>query len=1113
MSLFSLPDLSVKKPIAMSMVLLCIALLGAITFRMLPVEMMPNTSFGDITINIDVRGGMPASEVEKRITKLVEEAVGSVTHLKDMIAISKEGNATIILEFEPGTNMEFAALEVREKFNRIRNKLPAEIEKPVVAKYEYMDVPIMILAITSELRDPEELRNIVDDKIKDRIQRIEGVANAEIVGGREAKVIIEVDQRKLHAYGLPINRVVDIINLNNENALAGEVQGTRNKYLVRTIGEFKTVEDIADLAIASTKEGSVIRLKDVATVKDSYLDPTSYSRFNANPVVSIYIQKESTANTVKISKLVNEEIRHIKKTLEKDVKLNLTFNQSEAIEKAVEQVMKALFQGAEIVIIILLLFLGRLWLRPFAIPLIFAMLAIWDAPIILHEMLLVGTLVVMLLVKENIVLIMAASIPLSLLFTFTLMYFFKLSINVISLSGLALGIGMLVDNSVVVLDNILKKRDHIAKNPNAPKAPWEKITAIEGADEMLLAITSSTLTHNAVFFPLIFISPEIQRLYSGIALTIIFSLFASLFTALTLVPMLVSKMRIKPQYKTTGADQDVVIVVSPIAKITDFFNMIIGGIYKGIISLSLMLRYPVLALCVMACAWAVGESQKLEKEFIGIAEQNKFTIFIEMPTGTKIDVTNAIVQKIEKIVAQTADVRASTSKVEPWSSKIYVELASFEKRKRPVSAVINELRPITTKFEPAFIYFEEPEEVGTKEIILEIFGYDYAVLKNLAVQIAQKIQGIPRFTDTKIRMREGRPELHLLVDKMQAAYFGLTVENISLTLHTNTRGLVATRYRGKQEPMVRVRGASDNKLSTGGASTGIRRTDADPSRETKETETIVRLEEQFRKSFEALRRTVFIGPEGLPVYLHQVAKFKFDVGPSEIWRKNKSRMVQVSANTGGTALGTAAANVKEALKDLKLPKDTFWRIGGQYDKMLQNQRELTIAGILSLVLVFMILASLFESLFQPFIILTTVPLAAIGAIWALRHTGKPVGMGVLVGGIMLGGIAVNNAIVLVDRINFFLKQEEYLGKPRKAAVDASYDRLRPILITTLTTILGLVPMAMDKSESANLWAPLAITVIGGMTVSSFLTLFVIPGVFMIFNDIGWIFKFIFRWKK
>jgi HAE1 family hydrophobic/amphiphilic exporter-1 len=541
--------------------------------------------------------------------------------------------------------------------------------------------------------------------------------------------------------------------------------------------------------------------------------------------------------------------------------------------------------------------------------------------------------------------------------------------------------------------------------------------------------------------------------------------------------------------------------------------MIAGNIYKGIISLSLTLRYPILALCVMACAWAVGEAQKLEKEFIGIAEQNKFTIFIEMPTGTKIDVTNDIVQKIEKIVTQTADVRASTSKVEPWSSKIYVELTSFEKRKRPVSAVINELRPITTKFEPAFIYFEEPEEVGTKEIILEIFGYDYAILKNLAVQIAQRIQGIPKFTDTKIRMREGRPELQLLVDKMQAAYFGLTVENISLTLHTNTRGLVATRYRGKQEPLIRVRGASDNKLSQSRTSTGIKRTDADPARETRETETIVRLEEQFRKSFEALRRTVFIGPEGRPVYLHQVAKFKFDVGPSEIWRKNKSRMVQVSANTGGTALGTAAANVKEALKDLKLPKDTFWRIGGQYDKMLQNQRELTIAGILSLVLVFMILASLFESLSQPFIILTTVPLAAIGAIWALRYTGKPIGMGVLVGGIMLGGIAVNNAIVLIDRINFFLKHEEYFGKPRKAAVDASYDRLRPILITTLTTIFGLVPMALDKSESANLWAPLAITVIGGMTVSSFLTLFVIPGMFMIFNDLGWIFKFIFRWKK
>ncbi|HQO38255.1 MAG TPA: efflux RND transporter permease subunit [Candidatus Omnitrophota bacterium] len=1057
MGLPSIPDFSVKRPITVWMFYLGVLLLGAIAFTALPVEMMPNVSFGDITINIDVRGGMPASEVEKRITKLVEEAVGSVTHLKDIIAISKEGNATIILEFEPGTNMDFAALEVREKFNRIRNKLPPEIEKPVVAKYEYMDVPIMIIALTSPIRTPEQLRKIVDEKVKDRIQRIEGVANAEIAGGREGKVIIEVDQRKLQSYGLPINRIVDIINLNNENALAGEIKGARNKYLVRTIGEFKTLDDIANLAIATTEKGSVIRVKDVATVKDSYLDPVSFSRMNANPVVSIYVQKESTANTVRISKLVKEEIAKLRQILESDIQVNLTFNQADVIQQAVAQVKSSLITGALLAVAVLLVFLGDL----------------------------------------RLVFIIATCIPVSLLLTFVCMYFSKLSLNVISLSGLALGVGMLIDNAVVVLDNTFKKRQRFAQSQHPDPEHWEQIAAMEGADEMVLAITASTLTTIIVFLPIVWINPEIQKLYSGIALTISFSLIASLLTAISLVPMLLTKIRIRNK-----APADPFRQAHPVVRAWRAMAGFGQNIYRGFISISLALRYLLVILAALGFMRALQESNKLEKEFIGIAEQNKFTIFIEMPTGTKLDVSNAVVQKVEDILKNYPDIKTATAKIEPWSSKIFVEMVPFGQRKMTTAQMINELRPHTEKMDPAFIYYEEPEEVGTKEIILELFGYDYDVLKNLAIQVAQRIQTIPKFTDTKIRMREGRPELHLYIDKRQAAYFGLSVESIALALHTNTRGLVATRYRGSTEPIVRIKETPDAPGSLEeSAMLKIPRTASSPnSLIGKETETIVRLEEQFRKSFEALRRTTFVTPDGHMIFLSQLANFKFDLGPSEIWRKNKARMVQVSANTGGTALGTAADNVIKALKEVKFPKDYFWQIGGNYDKMLRNQQELGFALLLSLILVYMILASLFESMSEPFIILATVPLAAIGAIIALRYTNKPVGTGVLIGSIILGGIVVNNAIVLIDRINFMRKKPEYAGNVRSVIVEASLDRLRPIMMTSLTTILGLIPMAIDKSESANLWSPLAITVIGGLTLSTALTLFVIPCVYLVFCD-------------
>ncbi|RKY31475.1 MAG: hypothetical protein DRP74_04760 [Candidatus Omnitrophota bacterium] len=1068
----SLSNLSVKKPTAISMFFIGFAIVGTIAFRLLPVEMLPNISFGDITINIDVRGGIPASEVERRIAMPIEEAVGSVTHLKNILSISKEGNSTIILEFEPGTNMDFAALEVREKFNRIRNKLPPEIEKPVIAKYEYMDVPIMILAATSQIRSPEEIRKEVDEKIKDRFQRIPGIARAEVAGGREGKILIEVDQYKLQSFGLSINRLVDIINLNNSNLLAGEIKRTKDKYLVRTIGEFQNLEEIQNLAVASTEQGSVVRLKDVAEIKDSYLEPVAYARLNSQSVVSIYLQKESMANTVKISQLVNQELLKLRDIIAEDITITPTFNQAEAIQQAVNQVKLSLSYGAILATLVLLIFLRNL----------------------------------------RSVLIIALGIPLSVMATFCLMFFTKITLNVMTLSGLALGIGMLVDCSIVVLDNIFKKRGEFLKKlgsgqEEAAGLDARKVSrelAVNGASEVLLAITASTLTTIVVFLPLVFINPEVRMLYSGIALTITFSLLASLLTAITLVPMLMAKLKIKfpepPAQEPEAPPAAPIPAPKPKPKINYIENF-----YKKNVGTVFTLRYFIIILALVSFGRVLQETKNLEKEFIGIAEQNKFTIFIEMPTGTRLEVSDRIVKEVEARVSKVPEIKTATAKIEPWSSKIYAELLPLNKRARSTSEIIEELRSFTQDLDPAFIYFEEPEEIGTKEILLELYGDEYEVLKGLAIQVAQRLQSIPDFSDTKIRMREGRPEMHLSINKRRAALFGLTVEDIALALHTQMRGLVATRYRGTHEPLIRMKGKEISlglKAQQEPMGSGVMPTAAKPA---EEIETIVRLEEKYRKSFEMLRRISLVTPDKEQIFLSQLADFRFDIGPSEIWRKNKSRMVQVSANTGGVALGTAAERVKLVLKDLKLPKDYFWQFGGNYDKMIRNQRELSFALALSLILVYMILASLFESFSQPFIILTTVPLAGIGAIIALRITNTPVGTGVLIGSIMLGGIVVNNAIVLVDRINFLrhIHLHEYNTKTgvRQAVIDASYDRLRPIMMTSLTTILGLMPMALDKSESSSLWSPLAITVIGGMSVATILTLIVIPCVYLTFKDL------------
>jgi HAE1 family hydrophobic/amphiphilic exporter-1 len=604
-------------------------------------------------------------------------------------------------------------------------------------------------------------------------------------------------------------------------------------------------------------------------------------------------------------------------------------------------------------------------------------------------------------------------------------------------------------------------------------------------------------------------------LYSGIALTITYSILASLLAAITLVPMLAARLKLKRVDSTTPDAQPQTSPLAGLVAKVAAFTVILQAGYKKIIAGCISLRYVVLIVTLALFALALQQSRKLEKEFIGIAEQNKFTIFIELPTGTKLEISDKVVGQVEDIVAKVPEIKTSTAKIEPWSSKIYVELVPLSKRKKSVTQIIAGLRPLTEKMDPAFIYYEEPEEVGTKEILIELYGYDYEVLKSLAIQVAQKMQSIPKFTDTKIRMREGRPEMRLTIDKRQAAMFGLTVEDIALALHTHMRGLVATRFRGTTEPLIRTKDETfspaqnmtqDQQKILKEQQKEIRQIQSRTAgAEAKETETIVRLKEKFRRTFEDLRRISLVTPDGNQVYFSQLADFKFDLGPSEIWRKNKSRMVQVSANTGGVALGTAAEKVQAVVKDMKFPKDYCWQFGGNYDKMIRNQKELAFALLLSLVLVYMLLACMFESISEPFIILFTVPLATIGAVAALRITHKPVGTGVLIGAIMLGGIVVNNAIVLVDRINF-LRRKFYGSDHTTAVIMASADRLRPIMMTSLTTIIGLIPMALDKSESSNLWSPLAITAIGGMTVSTFLTLLVIPCIYFIFKDLRLIHK-------
>ena len=1046
----ALPHIAIKRPVTILMIVIITLLMGLISIFYLPVELMPNISYGIVTIKIRIRGGMPPIEVEERVSKPIEEAVGIVSHLEEMLSISKEGESTIQLSFKPGTNMNFAALEAREKFSKVKNSLPKEIEKPVIANYRHSDYPIMIVALTSQIYSPEYLRRIADEKIKDRIKRVNGVANVDIGGGRERKILVEADQKRLAAHSLSLNKVLDVLGSNNLNLLAGEIEKKKEKYLIRTIGEFENIEEIKNIGLSVSPIGSIIRLKDVALVKDSYLDPTGFARLNVRPVVSLFVYKESTANTIRVVDGIKEQLKYLEPSLDKRIKMATTYNQADFIRRSIDTVKSSLLRGALLAIIILLLFLTRLPQKSY-VPIFIFMAGVLFLPAVFLYIALFG-MICFLLMSRNLkfILIISVAIPISIMMAFAFMYLINISsimlitLNIMTLAGLALGIGMLVDNGIVVMENIFR---HRSENREAKDA------AIKGSEEMTTVIIAGTLTTLVVFLPVLFVNVQTRLLYGGIAATVTFSLVASLFVALTVVPLLSSRSRL--------------ISVSPPWIET------MGKFYKRWLLIALRNKRRLLVGVLIAFMAAGFWFSKLDKEFMGTTQQSDFTVFVRMPTGTKLDMSDLASKKVEDILKTVPEIKNISSHVEPWISKIYVKLIPLSARRKSTKEVIESIRsqvesiklyhPQSESVQQPFIYFEEPQEVGTKEIIIDVFGYDYKTLRELAVAMSRRMGSVKGLTDAKIRMREGRPEMALMVDRKKAALYGLDVKDIAYSVHAQMRGMRATYYHA----------------------------------EGREVETIARIDEKYRRTFKDLKNLVLVTPKGDNILLKQVADFKFDLGPSEIWRKEKSRMIQMSANVNDISLGKAVRLIENAFKDIEFPEDYYYKFGGGYPELVESQKQFLPTIFLMLALVYMVLAGLFESYKQPFIIMFSVPLSIIGVVIALTVTKNAVSMGVVVGLILLGGIVVNNAIILIDRIN----QLKALGhKTIRAVVTAGKNRLRPILMTTSTTVLGLLPMALDKSESSNLWSPLAITIISGLFSSTILTLFVVPAIYIAFED-------------
>ncbi len=1047
----SLSRFSIARPVTTIMIFAAMCLLGFISLTRLPVELYPDVSFGRISIIVYIRGGIPPTEVESMVTRPIEEAVSTVAHLESMLTISKEGESTVVLSFDRGINMQLATMEVREKFAKVQEKMPKEAEKPVIAQFSQSDVPIVIFAVTSRKKTTEELRKIVDEEIKERIKRVSGVANVEVGGGRERKIMVEADKKALYRYGISINRLTAMLDANNLNIMTGEVEDEKDKVIIRAIGQLVTIEDVKNTPVLTLPEGSIVRVKDIAEVKDSFMEAKTYARINVNPIVSVYVQKESKANTIVVAKEVMEEIDAIRSFLPEDMEIVVTKNQATFIKTSIANLKDALLRGALMIIFILLLFMGKLGKKAGVVIPVGLAFALFAPAKVLYGLIILVSGYVMAAKRYRPVLIVAVSIPISLIITFGVMEMsnmflpmvMDLTINFITLFGLALGVGMLVDNSIVVFENIVTKTEMGLENVEA---------AEKGSTEMNVVIFASTLTTVIVFLPMLFVSKSMSMLYGGVAWTVTISLFVSLFVALMIVPLMCTRIKVIEDKEETRQVKE------------GFLNIFYKLQEKA---LFYVFRRKLIFLVGSFILFGVSIFLygKMGKEYLGTTEQNRFTIFVELPTGAKLDSSDEVVRQIEEILREVPEVKTFTSRVEAWSSKVYVELVGITERKRSVNEVIEDLRPKVERLQPAFVYFEEDQEVGTKEIVLNVFGYDYDILREIAIALTTRMAKVPNFTDTKIRMREGRPELNIKVDREKSAYFGFTTKDVADMVHAMVRGVRATMFHT----------------------------------EASEVETIVRKQEKDRRTVKDIH-TLFMSKTGDDrVALAQMAKFQYGLGPSEVWRKDRARMIQVSANIGQLPLGKAAQVLRQELSDLSLPEDYYYEIGGDYPTLQKMQGEFILTITVVLVLIYLVLASIFESYRQPFIIMITVVLATIGAIGSLYFTVKIVGMGALIGLMMLAGIVVNNGIILVDHAN------ELKGKYRnmyKLLLQAARDRLRPVLMTTSTTIFGLLPMALDKSEGSNLWNPLAITVIGGLFFATPLTLVMVPSIYYVFEKIG-----------
>ena len=986
-------EFGIKKPVTTLMLVIAMILFSAITTFRIPVELNPSAQSGLVSVITRLRGGVAASEVEKYVTKPLEEVFAELNGLKEMISSSKESESNIMMMFHHNVDTDFIVIDIREKIAMIKHNLPKETEKPIIAKFEQSDSPILILSLSSNEKTPEQLREIAEEQLKEKIMRVAGVANVEFGGGRERKFLIEMDNAKLLGYKLSILEVVNKINLANLSISAGEINQNSKDFVIRATGEYTNIEEIENTAIAITPSGSIVRIGDIATIRDSYYEPTSYSRLNVQDVVSIYIQKESTANTITVANESLQILEKLKLTLDPDINVTIVKNDAEYIQKAISSLVEALVLGGIILAGVLFLFMKNV---------------------------------------RNIF-IVATTMPLSLFISIILMYFTNQTFNIMTLSGLAMGMANVMDNSIVVLENI---SFHHHRKTFTSKAEL----VVKGTAEMWQPIFASTVTTIIVFLPLVCLEPEIRQMYVPFGLTITFALVASVIATMLFIPTEIYRWQKKFDLEFQS------------------WYMKVRHIYGRILKFCFRWQTYVWLFTLVLFLLSARIMMTRDSEFMDAGNINTFRIGVQFPPATRIEVSNEVVRKMEQALMSYHDwVERVSSKVEKLHT--FVEVTVYE---RP-EEFKEEFRKRFGEFSPAFVYFQDSQSSASKEIYVDFYGQNYDTLKQLAFSASGRLQQVKGLTDVKIRMREDEPEVILEVDYDRLAIFGLTTYYFSNTLHCQLRGLIATQYRT----------------------------------EGKQIETICRL---YPDSITNVEQIPFIGvvnPRKDVVYVGQVTNMSQLKSNQEIWRKNKKRFIQISANRAKIGLTTAAEKIKATLKGVAFPQDYSFNISGDYEKTVKNRGSFMLAVSLTVILIFFVLASIFESYMQPALIMFALPLSMIGVAFSLFIFKKSISLGVWIGIMILFGCIVYSSIIIVDKIN-----QRRVGRTNLMRVifESCKERLRPELITMLMKTLGLLPMVLSRDESASMWRTLSLTVLCGTITGTLLTMLIIPTAYYVLEE-------------